>query len=137
MQGDYTSKNVLCQRTEPHLVKSLPPLHQPLNIMKIKTQEQFIQRLGELYKSNVAISKAKNSDYAGKDDPFANFKACETFGVTAATGIIVRMTDKLSRASNLISRQAAVKDESILDTLSDLANYAMILRMFLETNDSR
>lgn len=98
----------------------------------ITSQEDFINRLEELYKRNVDISRAKNSDYANLTDSFSNFRACETFGIGAAEGILVRMTDKLMRVSNLIKRDAKVKDESILDTLSDLANYSMILRMYIE-----
>lgn len=101
--------------------------------MKIPSQKEFIDRLCQLYDNNVDISKNKNSDYAGISDPFANFKACEMLGIPAEEGIIVRMTDKLMRISNLLKRSAKVKDESILDTLSDLANYSMILRMLIES----
>ena len=101
---------------------------------KVKNQEDFITRLEQLYKNNVDISRRKNADYASDNDPFANFRACETLGIKAEIGILVRMTDKLSRVSNIIAKDGdtQVKDESILDTLSDLANYAMILRMYIE-----
>ena len=46
-------------------------------------------------------------------------------------GIVVRMTDKLSRIANLIKQDAKVKDESISDTLLDLMNYANILKVYL------
>ena len=96
------------------------------------TQKDFLYRLNELYTANVQLSAKKNADYANENDPFQNFRVCEALGIPAEVGLIVRMSDKLMRASNLISREAEVKDESILDTLSDLANYAMILRMYLE-----
>jgi len=41
------------------------------------------------------------------------------------------MVDKISRAGNLIKKQAEVKDESIHDTLRDLANYALILDQYI------
>lgn len=100
--------------------------------MKITNSRHFIDRLSELYARNVAISKAKNSDYAGEHDAFANFKGCAVYGIDPKKGIIVRMSDKMMRIANLLDREAAVKDESVLDTLSDLANYAMILRMYIE-----
>jgi hypothetical protein len=87
-------------------------------------QQQFLARLEELYK--------ENADYASDGDPFLNFRACEMFGIPAEQALIVRMSDKLMRCANLLTREAQVKDESMLDTLSDLANYAMILRMYLE-----
>lgn len=106
-------------------------------IKKPFTQKDFIDRLHELYARNVEISAAKNADYANDHDPFQNFRVCEALGIPAEVGLIVRMSDKLMRTANLISREAKVKDESILDTLSDLANYAMILRMFIEQKDER
>lgn len=98
------------------------------------TQEDFINRLNELYTNNVMISRAKNADYANEGDPFQNFRVCEALGIPVEVGIIVRMSDKLMRAANLTQpgRVAQVKDEAVLDTLSDLANYAMILRMYIE-----
>jgi len=92
-------------------------------------QVQFIKELKESYDQNVAISEAKNSDYANSDDAFANFRACEMLGIDSDIAILVRMTDKMMRISNLLSRPAQVKDESIYDTLSDLANYATILKV--------
>lgn len=98
------------------------------------TTQQFLQRLEELYKSNLEISKAKNSDYAGDGDPFKNFKLCETLGICSVEeGMLVRITDKLSRISNLLKKEAKVKDESVLDTLQDLSNYSMIMRVYLES----
>ena len=95
-------------------------------------QRQFLKRLAELYKLNVEISRKKNADYADTHDPFQNFRACEIYGVAADQGILVRMSDKMMRISNLLTRPAAVEDESLLDSLSDLANYSMILRIYLE-----
>lgn len=100
-------------------------------------QDKFLQRLEEEYAKNVAISRVKNQDYANENDAFANFKACSSYGVDPKMGIIVRMTDKLVRVSNLLNKEAKVKDESIGDTLSDLANYAMILKLFIESEEVR
>lgn len=101
------------------------------------TQEQFLKRLAELYDNNIKISTAKNSDYAGSNDAFKNFTLVETLtngNVSTEMGIVTRMTDKLQRITNIIqSGTVSVKDESVLDTLSDLANYSMILRIYIES----
>jgi len=102
--------------------------------MKKFTQKDFLNRLEKLYKENVEISRRKNADYATDTDPFRNFRVCESIGIPAEVGILVRMTDKISRIRNLLGKKAQVKDETIFDTLSDLANYAMILRIYLEEN---
>ena len=98
------------------------------------TQKQFLTRLQQLYAENLDISRRKNADYADQGDPFKNFRACELYGIKVEDAILVRMSDKMVRVGNLLKREAEVSDESIKDSLSDLANYAMILRMYLEQN---
>ncbi|GIG61156.1 hypothetical protein Lfu02_55280 [Longispora fulva] len=52
----------------------------------------------------------------------------------AMNGLIVRMGDKMARLRNLHQngRGRDAPDESVTDTLNDLANYALIARMVLE-----
>lgn len=89
----------------------------------------FKETLDTMY----SIMVAKNADYAGTTDPFANFMQVENLGIsTAEKGILVRITDKLSRISNLLETEAQVKDEAITDTLQDMANYAVILKCLIE-----
>lgn len=59
------------------------------------------------------------------------------YGIPAAQGLIVRMSDKMTRISNLLKREAQVKDESIQDTLADLCNYAAILSAYIEDQKSK
>lgn len=78
------------------------------------------------------IHRRKNSDYTGDSgDNLANFRMAEKFGVSTFDGILVRMSDKYSRIASLVKKakegkEAAVQDESLRDTLIDLANYAII-----------
>lgn len=62
----------------------------------------------------------KNSDYG---DSFS--KSFSKYGPISA---IVRMDDKLSRAHQLLCQHSErkVKDETVIDTLQDLANYAVM-----------
>jgi len=94
----------------------------------------FIETLKEMEK----IAVAKNKDYAGSKDPFNNFKQVELLGVTTLEkGILVRMSDKMSRICNLIDKENVVKDEKITDTLIDLANYCIILKCYLEVKNEK
>lgn len=73
----------------------------------------------------------KNADYAGDVDPFKNFRLCESIGIDVADGVLVRMCDKWSRITTLVEKEhrgqgAQVLDESIEDTLMDLAVYSLI-----------
>lgn len=96
------------------------------------TQEDFLINFKKTLDDNFVIVRKKNADYATNEDAFLNFKACEAFGISIETALIVRMCDKMSRISNLVNKEAEVKDESVLDTLQDLSNYATILKIYLE-----
>lgn len=100
--------------------------------MEKSPQEKFFNDLAAGFAECVEISKKKNADYAGSGDPFKNFRAAELLGMTLEQGIILRMSDKLVRIGNLLTHEAKVEDEKIDDTLKDLANYAMILRVYLK-----
>jgi len=110
-----------------YLKKSTPPMN----------RKQFIQSIENTYKEALEILKIKNSDYANSDNPFKNFEFADLVGVGVEKAILVRMSDKLARISNLTDKaqkgqKAEVKDETILDTLLDIINYSAILKAYLE-----
>lgn len=86
-----------------------------------------IERHAELCKYLADIYAKKNHDYG---DSF--HKSYEDFGPIAA---VVRMSDKMERIKTLINKSSKVSDESIRDTLLDLANYSIMLAMELEQPD--
>ena len=67
------------------------------------------------------IYERKNADYGNSFS-----KTFEEFGLTSSA---VRLNDKMERFKKLIKQDAQVKDESIRDTLLDLANYAVLTLM--------
>ena len=67
------------------------------------------------------IYEKKNADYG---DSFS--KTFDEFGLTASA---IRINDKTERLKKLIKQDAQVQDESIKDTLLDLANYAVLTLM--------
>jgi len=96
-------------------------------------RDEFLQKLEQHQEEDIEIVKAKNQDYAEGSDPFQNFRMVEDAGlVSVEKGIAVRMSDKMQRIFNLLDEEAAVDDETIADTLSDLRNYANILQTYLE-----
>jgi len=83
--------------------------------------------------------KRKNNDYCSASsskeiDPFHNFRQIESLGLCSAeVGIVTRMLDKLARISSFIKNgELQVKDESVEDTLLDLANYSIILSAYIK-----
>lgn len=88
----------------------------------------------ETLKRMEEIMLSKNHDYSGSVNPFRNFEMVEKLGITSVEqGLLVRMTDKLSRVSNLLGKEGKVLDEKVEDTLLDLANYAVILKCYMES----
>lgn len=86
----------------------------------------------------VSITKAKNADYSGDSlDPFANFQMIGhlvQLPNVVAIGFLTRMSDKLSRIGSFVTKGALqVKDESVEDTLLDLANYCILFAGYLRS----
>jgi len=75
-----------------------------------------------------ATYKAKNEDYG---DSFA--ESIRDWGMIAG---VVRLDDKMRRIKQLIKREALVKDETIRDTLMDMANYAIMMVMEMDMPDT-
>lgn len=96
------------------------------------TRDDFVKSIEETYAKGVEIVRIKNQDYAGDNNPFKNFESAAVAGVGISRAIIVRILDKLSRISNIIDKDRAVKDETIEDTILDAINYLAILKAYLE-----
>ena len=78
----------------------------------------------------VEVARRKNADYAGaSSDPFGNFRHVEDLGIASTgQGFLTRMTDKLCRVATFEKKGALqVADETVEDTLVDLANYSLLL----------
>ena len=69
----------------------------------------------------------KDEDYGGGES-LSNFQLCESFGVPAWKGSLIRMSDKFSRIVSLMKKNGmhSVAGEALDDTLKDIAIYAII-----------
>ena len=101
---------------------------------------QFLKEFqGEAAKI-VRTVKSKNADYShSNDDPFRNFRMIErlTNGrISAVDGLLVRISDKLTRVVNLTApkARAKVKGEAVEDTLIDQAAYSIIAAILVRQN---
>lgn len=94
------------------------------------TKEQYFEFMEAETKKMVEIARAKNADYTGiGKSPFSNFERVEQMGICSTEqGFLTRMTDKLSRIASFCAKgELQVKDESVEDTLRDLANYSILM----------
>ncbi|HEO7397955.1 TPA: DUF1599 domain-containing protein [Streptococcus agalactiae] len=78
------------------------------------------------YNENYQTFLAKNADYGNSFE-----KSLNDLGIVAG---IVRIGDKYNRVCNLIKNKQNVS-ESLSDTLNDMANYCVMLAVWLEVKD--
>lgn len=102
-----------CSTGFPYFLAPPPP--------PVITDDEHI--LEKIFKEMFSTYVKKNADYGNSFE-----KSIKKFGLVASA---VRLSDKLERFSNLISSDAQVKDESIEDTLLDMANYAAMTVLYL------
>lgn len=96
--------------------------------MQQKSKEEKVARFKEICSSMASIYEAKNKNYG---DSFT--KLCNELGPIAG---LVPLHNKLDRLTALIKGDCENNFESIEDTLLDLANYAIMLRIHLEDTKS-
>lgn len=90
---------------------------------KIEQHAKICDEMNKLYEQ-------KNKDYG---DSFS--KSFEEYGLTMPC---IRLEDKLNRLKSLVKNGSLqVKDESIVDTLKDLANYAIMTVIEIESKDEK
>lgn len=103
---------------------------------RLRTVEQGLMNLGsrpvlsDNVQSFMDITTNMAKTYAAKNHDYGNSfeQSCNKFGIIAS---VVRLGDKMNRIESLTVKKAEVKDESIKDTLLDLANYAIMTVMWL------
>lgn len=96
----------------------------------------LIQKLRAYCDKMIATAEKKNADYTGSSaDPFANFTMVERIEVCPTeTGMFVRFTDKFMRVASFIKKGVlAVKDETVEDTLLDLACYCLLMAAYISS----
>lgn len=90
----------------------------------------------QVLKEMLEMHCRKGADYGTGEDIFANIRASEEFGIDGWKGSILRANDKMSRLKAFFLH-GNLKNESVEDSLLDLANYAVIaLCLYREKQDA-
>lgn len=112
-------------------------------IVDFPLPQQFIEcpqgGCPEFYKvlQRMALLHAKKSgDYGSDNDILANLRSSEEFGVPAWVGAMIRANDKMIRIKNMAKR-GRLLNESVDDSLIDLANYTVLAIVLNEEADGR
>ena len=77
----------------------------------------------DITKDMTELYERKNKDYGNSFD-----KTLNEFGIVAG---LIRLNDKMNRVKSIYNKDVSVKDESLEDTLIDLANYAVMTLMWI------
>lgn len=100
----------------------------PEELAKIRSE-----RVPQNVQKHKKLCKELNDIYAKKNKAYGNSfsDSYQQFGIISA---VTRMSDKWNRLVNLAKHpeRNEIKDESLVDTCKDLANYALMLVMELE-----
>ena len=87
------------------------------------------QQFRDIAKGMTETYVRKNHDYGNSFD-----KSLDKFGLVAS---VVRIGDKMNRIESLVQKEAMVQDESIKDTLLDMANYAIMTVMWMNLHKDK
>lgn len=95
---------------------------------------RFFDRLEAL--SNIHL--AKSGDYGDGDDPLANLRAAEAWGLPAYYSALIRIQDKVTRLQSWVRKGGDIGEhESIEDTCLDLASYAILLAILIQEEQDK
>ena len=78
----------------------------------------------------------KQIDYGTSGDPFANVRGSQEWGIPPWIGAMVRANDKMHRLQQF-ARKGFLANESVKDSLLDLAVYSLIALVLLEEEEER
>jgi deoxyadenosine/deoxycytidine kinase len=95
-----------------------------------KSGATYVDYFNDIVEEMKEIHERKNADYGN------NFhKRFEKWGFLTA---LLRLSDKMERLENIYEKgEIQVKDESVYDTLIDLANYAVMTAVELRNNNTK
>ena len=100
----------------------------------MKIEEDMEVRGGikmDKYEKHMEICKELNQIYRDKNHDYGDSFG-ETYKKLGIISAVTRITDKVNRLQSLCTNENKVKDESISDTLKDLANYAIMTLIELD-----
>lgn len=90
----------------------------------ISSHDQTL-RFYELLGNMGLLHAVKQQDYGRTQDPFANVRASEEWGMAPWIGAMVRLNDKVRRLQ-MFAQRGDLANESAEDSMLDIAVYALI-----------
>lgn len=100
------------------------------------TQHPISERFHELLREMGELHDKKAKDYGRDEDPLANVRASEEWGMQPWVGVMVRLSDKVRRLQSF-AKKGVLENESAYDSLMDIAVYALIAFVLMEQGNQR
>lgn len=93
-------------------------LQKTLDKVKEPVENEFMEEYKKIVTETMELCVKKNKDYGSSVE--------STFEKFGDISYLVRITDKYNRICSLLNKEGEVKDESIDDTIRDMANYSFL-----------
>lgn len=95
----------------------------------------MMQSFDDVCRELAELQDRKGRDYGTDQDPLANIRASEKFGIPAWLGSVIRANDKVNRIATFAVK-GSLENESLEDSLVDAAVYFIhAVRLYREKND--
>lgn len=108
---------------------------EPVDGFGPSTRHPSSQRFHEILTELGALHDEKSKGYGTDEDPFANVRGSEEWGVEAWIGGMIRGTDKIRRLQTF-ARKGELPFEAVEDAFRDLAVYCVISLVLFEQEQS-
>jgi hypothetical protein len=90
---------------------------------------QLLKELGDLHDK-------KQGDYGRGNDPLANIRSSEEWGVSSWIGALIRLNDKVRRLQSF-AQKGTLANESAEDSMRDIAVYSIIALVLYEQESKK
>ena len=130
MRGEGHGDEFISDEDAPHVCAKKDPAQDKKTDEQLWKEKKFREYTNEMFK----IFQAKNQDYTAADSIGSSFDV--TYDLFGPVAPAVRFMDKVLRYVSLTSgKDQKVNDESVADTLTDLANYALLTKLKIEKDE--
>lgn len=103
--------------------------------LKLEALQEKVKLLDDRVGHHMQLCNDINKTYELKNRKYGN-SFSKTYGEYGPTMLCIRLDDKLGRVKQLLlHNEEGTDDESVIDTLLDLANYAIMGVMEIESKD--
>lgn len=100
----------------------------------MKKRHPLAQRFHSILAEIGKLHDRKQKDYGKEDDPFANVRSAEEWGIPGWTYCMLRIGEKCHRLQAM-RRNGKLANESATDSFRDLAVYAIIAEVMFEEKE--